>query len=693
MARKYPLNRLRNIGIMAHIDAGKTTTTERILYYTGRTYKIGEVHDGAAEMDWMDQERERGITITSASTQCLWRDHMINIIDTPGHVDFTVEVERSIRVLDGAVALFCAVGGVEPQSETVWRQADKYGVPRLAFVNKMDRVGADFFRCLEMMKKRLGCHPVPLQVPIGAEENFKGVIDLVDMRARIWTGDAEMNQDTPFEYRDIPEDQKEQAAKYREEMLEALAEYDEPFMERFLEDHEFEPEELHKMIRQATLAAHITPVLCGSAFKNKGVRMLLDSIVEYLPSPLDVPAIKGHVESEDETPTVRHPDDKEPFSALAFKVMTDPHMGKLTYIRVYSGTLERGSYVYNPNTDVNERVSKLLFMHANDREEVQEVRTGDIAAVVGLKRTTTGHTLCDPDKPIVLESMTFPEPVVTIAIEPKTKTDEEKLSTSLAKLAEEDPTFRVTTNPETNQLIISGMGELHLEVLVERLRREFKVDANVGKPQVAFRETISKTTEVEARFVRQTGGHGQFAVVKLRVEPGVPGGGFEFQNKIVGGVIPREYIPAVETGVVEAMKTGVLAGFPMVDMVVSLIDGNFHPVDSSELAFHIAGSMAFKDASSKSAPKLLEPIMDLEIVTPSEYLGDVIGGLNQRRASVREINPRSREIQTVAAIAPLAEMFGYATALRSATQGRAAYTMQFSHYDKAPDSVVKEIMK
>ncbi|MBN1866549.1 elongation factor G [Candidatus Sumerlaeota bacterium] len=690
MARKHQLDKIRNIGIMAHIDAGKTTTTERILYYTGKTYKMGEVHEGSTEMDWMDQERERGITITSASTQCFWRDHTINIIDTPGHVDFTAEVERSIRVLDGAIALFCAVGGVEPQSETVWRQADKYHVPRLAFVNKMDRVGADFFNCVAMMKQRLGCHPVPIQLPLGAEENFRGVIDLVDMRARIWDEDqGKKDKGSAYRFVEIPSDYQADAAKYREKMLESLAEYDEPFMARYLEGHEFESSELHRLIRNATLAAHITPVLCGSAFKNKGVQMLLQAVVEYLPSPLDVPAIKG-ANPETGEEEERHPKDDEPFSALAFKIMSDPHMGRLTYIRVYSGRLKAGSHVDNPNADRSERINRILQMHANDRVAVDEIWTGDIVAVIGLKSTATGHTLCDPDRPIVLETILFPEPVVSIAIEPKSKEDEERLATSLAKLAEEDPTFRVEVNPETNQTIISGMGELHLEVLVERLKREFRVAANVGKPQVAYRETLTTSTEISHRFVRQTGGRGQFAGVSIRIEPMEPGYGFSFVDEVRGGAIPREFIPSVETGVVEAMKTGVLSGYPIVDVRVTLTDGQFHPVDSSELAFHIAGSMAFKEGARKCHPKLLEPIMDVEIVTPSEYLGDVIGGLQQRRAQVREIKSRSDVLQILTALAPLSETFGYATSLRSATQGRATYTMQFSHYEEVPEAIAKE---
>jgi len=691
MARKAPLARVRNIGIMAHIDAGKTTTTERILYYTGKTYKIGEVHEGGAEMDWMEQERERGITITSASTQCYWNDHTINIIDTPGHVDFTAEVERSIRVLDGAVALFCAVGGVEPQSETVWRQADTYHVPRLAFVNKMDRTGADFFRCVKMMRERLGCHAVPLQLPIGSEENFSGVVDLVDMRARLWGEDVNKNKDAKIRFSEIPEDLIPLAQKYRTEMLEALSEYDEPFMERYLEGKQFSNEELHKLIRDATLAAHITPVLCGASFKNKGVQMLLDAVVEYLPSPLDVPEVQGTKPGTDE-PDTRQASDDEPFSALLFKVMSDPHIGKLSYIRVYSGVLQAGSHVYNPNTDMTERVNRLIQMHANDRNPVDEARTGDIVAVVGLKRSTTGHTLCDPDHPIVLESMTFPEPVMSIAIEPKTKQDEEKMSTALQKLAEEDPTFRVSTDTETNQMIIAGMGELHLEILIDRMKREFKVLANVGKPQVAYRETLTRSTEIDHRFVRQTGGKGQFAQVTLRIEPMEPGYGFSFVDEIKGGVVPREYIPAVETGIVEAMKTGILHGFPMVDLRVSLIDGKFHAVDSSELAFHICGSIAFKEGSAKCGPKLLEPMMAIEVVTPTEYVGDVIGGLQQRRAQVKNIESRTDTVQVVAADVPLSEMFGYTTALRSATQGRAVQSMQFSHYAEVPKEIQEKIV-
>lgn len=689
VVRKISLNKVRNIGIMAHIDAGKTTTTERILYYTGKTYKIGEVHNGAAEMDWMEQEKERGITITSAATQCLWKSNCINIIDTPGHVDFTVEVERSIRVLDGAVALFCAVGGVEPQSETVWRQADKYHVPRIAFVNKMDRIGADFSGTIEMMKARLGAHPVALQIPIGKEEHFKGVVDLVEMKAYIWDETAEDKGET-YTTVDVPEDLRKDALHYREKMLESIAEYDDEFMGRYLENHDFETEELYKEIRKSSLKALITPVFCGTAFKNKGVQPLLDAIINYLPSPLDIPPIKGlHSETEEEGE--RKPDDREPFSALAFKVATDPYVGKLTYIRVYSGKIETGSYVYNSTLDINERVSRILLMHANDREQIDEVRTGDIAAIVGLKQTVTGHTLCDIDHPIVLEPMKFPEPVISIAIEPKTKADQDKLGNSLAKLAEEDPTFKVQFNEETNQTIISGMGELHLEILVDRLRREFDVLANVGKPRVAYRETIEKSIEIEGKFIRQSGGRGQYGHVWLKIEPMEPGFGFEFKSEIIGGVVPREYIPAVEKGVIEALQTGVLAGYPMVDIRVSLIDGSFHQVDSSEIAFKIAASIAFKDGAAKCNPQLLEPVMSLEVVTPDEYLGDIIGNLNSRRARIESINPK-KGVQVVHSAVPLAEMFGYATILRSLSQGRAIYTMQFSHYEKVPKEVSEKVV-
>jgi len=691
VGRKTPLSRVRNIGIMAHIDAGKTTTTERILFYTGRTYKIGEVHEGAAEMDWMEQERERGITITSASTQCTWRDHHINIIDTPGHVDFTVEVERSIRVLDGAIALFCAVGGVEPQSETVWRQADKYGVPRLAFVNKMDRIGADFFGTVQMMRDRLGCHPVPIQIPVGVEDSFRGVIDLVAMKAILWPLEDEW-KGTRYEVTEIPDEYREQAAEWHAKMLEVIAEYDDTFMEKYLqqEDHDFSPEELKPLLRQSVLSAKITPVLCGSSFKNKGVQPLLDAVVDYLPSPLDIPAVTGENPETGEIEE-RKPDDNQPFAALAFKIMTDPHVGKLTYFRVYSGLLRSGSYVFNSSKDKTERVGRILLMHANDREPLDEVRTGDIAAAVGFKYTQTGDTLCDPDHPILLEPMSFPEPVIHIAVEPKTKQDQDRLSTALQRLAEEDPTFRVHTDEETNQTILSGMGELHLEIIVDRLRREFKVEANVGRPQVAYRETITKSIDrAEGKYIRQSGGRGQYGHVVLRIEPMPPGFGFEFHSEIVGGVVPKEYIPAVEKGVVGAMKTGVLAGYPMVDIKVTLVDGSFHPVDSSEMAFEFAGSIAFKEGARKCDPELLEPIMLVEVVTPEEFFGDVLGDLTSRRGKIEETMRRGNA-QVVRANVPLSEMFGYATDLRSRTQGRATYTMQFSHYEKVPRAIFEKI--
>ncbi|MBN1476197.1 elongation factor G [Candidatus Sumerlaeota bacterium] len=691
MPRRTPIERVRNIGIMAHIDAGKTTTTERILYYTGRTYKIGEVHDGAAEMDWMEQEKERGITITSAATQVQWRGHAINIIDTPGHVDFTAEVERSIRVLDGAVALFCAVGGVEPQSETVWRQADRYGVPRIACVNKMDRIGADFFGAVEMMRERLGAHAVPIQIPIGKEETFRGVVDLVDMRARVWPEETADDKGLSFQDIEIPEDLRETAEIWREKMLEAIADYDDAFAESFLDGSEITAERLHAGIRQSTLAANICPVMCASAFKNKGVRLLLDAIIDYLPSPLDVPPIRGE-DPVKKVSKIRKARDDEKFSALAFKVVSDKYIGRLTYVRIYSGTLRAGSYVHNAANERNERVGRIVQMHANEREQIDEALAGDIVALVGLKHTFTGHTLCDVDHPIVLEAMSFPEPVISIAIEPKTKTDEESLSKSLTKLAEEDPTFRVRLDPETNQTIISGMGELHLEILVDRLRREFDVNANVGRPQVAYRETLTRETEVEERHVKQTGGKGQFAVVKLRIEPREPGQGFSFENRIVGGAIPREYIPAVEQGVIDAMTSGPLAGYPVVDVRVTLFDGQSHEVDSSEMAFRIAGSKAFKEGARRCAPQLLEPLMQLEVITPDEYLGDVLGNLNQRRAKIEDISVRAgTDIKVIRGAAPLAEMFGYATGLRSLSQGRATYSMEFSHYRPVPAEVSEKI--
>ncbi|MBI3735086.1 elongation factor G [Candidatus Sumerlaeota bacterium] len=690
MAREVPLARVRNIGIMAHIDAGKTTTTERILFYSGRTHKLGEVHEGAAEMDWMEQERERGITITSAATRCHWKNHEINIIDTPGHVDFTVEVERSVRVLDGAVALFCAVGGVEPQSETVWRQANKYGVPRIAFVNKMDRIGADFFNCVAMMKDRLGCHPVPLQIPIGAEEKFRGIIDLVAMRARIWPEDGE-DQGRKFVDSDVPDDLKPLAGEWHEKMLEALAEYDDSFAERFLENAKFTTEELQKHIRAATISSKITPVLCGASFRNKGVQLLLDAVLDYLPAPTDIAPVKG-IKPDGGEEVERSADDNQPFSALAFKIMSDPHVGKLTYIRIYSGTLKSGSYTFNSSKDRDERIGRLLLMHANEREQVEELRTGDIGAVIGLKVTQTGDTLCDPDHPIVLEALTPPAPVLSIAVEPKTKADNDKLGQALQRLVEEDPTFRVHVDKETNQTILSGMGELHLEILVDRMKREFKVEANVGAPQVAYRETITKSVEQEGKHIRQSGGKGQYGHCVLKVEPNPAGAGFSFVNEIVGGVIPREYIPAVEKGCIEALSSGPMAGYPVVDVKVTLLDGSFHAVDSSEMAFHIAGSIGFKEGMRRAGPILLEPIMKVEVTTPDQYLGDVIGNLQQRRAKIAEMNPH-KNYHIISAQAPLAEMFGYATAIRSLSKGRASYSMEPLSFEQVPSSVLSTILE
>jgi elongation factor G len=672
---------------MAHIDAGKTTTTERILYYTGVTYKIGEVHEGTAVMDWMVQEQERGITITSAATTCFWKDHRINIIDTPGHVDFTIEVERSLRVLDGAVAAFDAVAGVEPQSETVWRQANKYGVPRIAFMNKMDRVGADFFMSVKTMIDRLGANPVPIQIPIGAEDKFRGSIDLVRMKA-IYFDDETLG--AKYVEDDVPDGLMPQAREYREKMLEALADVDEGLMEKFLGGEEISEEAIRKAIRKGTTELEITPVICGSAFKNKGVQLLLDTIVDYLPSPLDVPPIKG-INPEDDSEVVRRADDREPFAALAFKVMTDPYVGQLTFMRAYSGVLTAGSYIYNSSKDSRERIGRLLRMHANKREEVKEAAAGDIIAAVGLKNTLTGDTLCDEKSPIILESIEFPDPVISVAIEPKTKADQERLSQSLAKLAQEDPSFRVTFNEETGQTIISGMGELHLEIIVDRLLREFKVGANVGKPQVAYKETIKTPAKAEGKFVRQSGGRGQYGHVYIELEPLEAGKGFEFVNKIVGGTIPREYIPAVEKGMKEAMDTGVLAGYPVVDVKATLYDGSYHEVDSSEMAFKIAGSMAFKDAAKKGKPVVLEPIMSVEVVTPEEYMGDVMGDLNSRRGKIHSMEKRGNA-QVIRAEVPLAEMFGYATDLRSKTQGRATYTMQFSHYEDVPKGIADAII-
>jgi elongation factor G len=685
MPRTVPLERTRNIGIMAHIDAGKTTTTERILYYTGISYKIGEVHEGTAVMDWMVQEQERGITITSAATTCFWRDHRVNIIDTPGHVDFTIEVERSLRVLDGAVAVFCGVGGVEPQSETVWRQADRYGVPRIAFVNKMDRVGADFDRVVRQIRERLRANPAVLQLPLGAEENFRGILDLVTMKAIVWEDES---LGARYREEEIPPDQLDAARAARERLLEALADVDEGLMEKYLNGEAISEAELRAAVRAGAVQMKLVPVVCGSAFKNKGVQPLLDAVVDYLPSPVDVPPVKGvnpNTGDEEE----RSPKDTEPFTALAFKIMTDPYVGTLTFLRVYAGVMNSGSYVFNSVKGKKERVGRLLKMHANKREEIKEVYAGDIAAAVGLRDTTTGDTLCDENKPIVLERMEFPEPVISIAIEPKTKVDQERLGGSLQKLAREDPSFRISSNPETGQTLISGMGELHLEIIVDRLLREFKVDANVGKPQVAYKETIRKDVEQESKFVRQTGGRGQYGHVVLRLQPLEPGGGFEFVDGTKGGVIPREYIPAIEKGVKEAMESGVLAGYPVVDVRATVTFGSYHEVDSSEIAFKIAGSMAFKEGMGKASPVILEPIMSLEVVTPEEFMGEVISDINRRRGRISGQEPRGTT-QVISATAPLAEMFGYATDLRSRTQGRATFTMQFSHYEPVPKGVGPE---
>jgi elongation factor G len=681
---------VRNIGIMAHIDAGKTTTTERILFYTGINYKIGEVHDGAATMDWMEQEQERGITITSAATTCSWRDHLINIIDTPGHVDFTVEVERSLRVLDGAVAVFDAVAGVEPQSETVWRQADKYGVPRICFVNKMDRVGAEFHRCVEMMVSRLGATPAVIQLPWGVEADFRGVIDLVRMRAYVWNTEGKGDK---YEDVEIPADHAGAAREWRDKLLETVAENDDEMMELYLAGEEPSEEQLAAAIRRATIASSITPVLCGTAFKNKGVQPMLDAIVAYLPSPLDIPSIKGHAVGKEEQVVERHADPAEPLSALAFKIMSDPHLGKLTYIRVYSGTLETGTMVLNSIKGRKERIGKIYQMHANKREERGSAVAGSIVAVMGLKDTTTGDTLCAQDKPVVLESMTFPAPVIHVAIEPKTKSDQEKLGTAIQRLAEEDPTFQVRTDEETGQTIIAGMGELHLEILVDRMRREFKVEANVGRPQVAYRETVRRLVEkVEYTHKKQTGGSGQFGRVIISLGPtGGDGGGYEFENKVSGGRIPREYIPSVDAGCQEAAEFGVLAGFPMVDVKVTLLDGAYHEVDSSELAFKIAGSMAFKKAAAMANPVLLEPVMSVEVLTPEQYMGDVIGDLNSRRGQIQAMEERAAA-RVVKALVPLSEMFGYVGDLRSKTQGRANYSMQFDSYAEVPPNIAKEII-
>src|SRR6202522_736643 len=687
--REFPIARTRNIGIMAHIDAGKTTTTERILFYTGKNYKIGEVHEGAATMDWMVQEQERGITITSAATTCTWNGNRINIIDTPGHVDFTVEVERSLRVLDGAVAVFDGVAGVEPQSETVWRQADRYGVPRICFVNKMDRVGAEFHRCVEMIVDRLGATPLVIQVPWGVEADFRGIIDLVRMRALLWQTEGKGDK---YDIVAIPDDHAEAAREYRDRLLETIAENDDDMMELYLEGTEPSEEQLVAAIRRATVGGAVTPVLCGTAFKNKGVQPMLDAIVDYLPSPIDIPAVKGHKVGDEDTVIEREPDPEAPFAALAFKIMSDQHLGKLTYIRVYSGTLESGSNVLNSIKGRRERIGKIYQMHANKREERPFATAGQIVAVMGLKDTSTGDTLCDPVKPVVLESMTFPAPVINVAIEPKTKGDQEKLGTAIQRLAEEDPTFQVRTDFETGQTIISGMGELHLEVLVDRMRREFNVEANIGRPQVAYRETVTRKVEkVEYTHKKQTGGSGQYGRVLINLEPTGPGGGYEFENKVTGGRIPREYIPSVDAGCQEAAEFGVLAGYPMVDLKGTLIDGAYHEVDSSELAFKIAGSMAFKKAAAQAGPVLLEPVMAVEVRTPEDYMGEVIGDLNSRRGQIQAMEERSG-IRAVKALVPLSEMFGYVGDLRSRTQGRADYSMQFDSYAEVPPSIAKEII-
>jgi elongation factor G len=686
LPRQVPLDRCRNIGIMAHIDAGKTTTTERILYYTGINYKIGEVHDGNATMDWMVQEQERGITITSAATTCFWNNYRINIIDTPGHVDFTIEVERALRVLDGAVAVFCAVGGVEPQSETVWRQADKYKVPRIAFVNKMDRVGADFFNVVEMMKARLRTNPLPLQYPIGAEENFKGIVDLLKMKALYFD---EESKGYKVVEEDIPSDLLDVCKEKRDAIIETLADLDDEFAEKYLDGEEFSLAELKNVIRRLTIELKVIPVLCGTAFKNKGVQPLLDAVVDYMPSPLDVAAITGVTPDGEEI--VRKTDDNEPFAALSFKIMTDPYVGQLTFLRVYSGCLKSGTAVLNSARGKTERIGRLLKMHANKREEIKEVYAGDICAAVGLKYTTTGDTLCDEKEPIILEAMEFPDPVISIAIEAKTKNDQEKLSVALNKLSMEDPSFRVRTDEETGQTIISGMGELHLEIIVDRLKREFKVDCNVGKPQVAYKETITKPVKVEGKYIRQSGGRGQYGHVWLEIEPLEAGTGFEFVDKIVGGTIPKEYIPAVENGVKEAMERGILAGYPVVDVKVTLFDGSYHEVDSSEMAFKIAGSQAFQLGAKKASPIILEPIMNVEITVPEEYMGDVIGDINSRRGKIAGMESRLN-LQIIKSFVPLSEMFGYSTVLRSLTQGRATYTMQFSHYEPVPQNISEELI-
>jgi elongation factor G len=686
MPRNHPLERYRNFGIMAHIDAGKTTTTERILFYTGVTHKIGEVHEGTTVMDWMEQERERGITITSAATTCFWRDHRLNIIDTPGHVDFTIEVERSLRVLDGAVAAFDAVNGVEPQSETVWRQADKYRVPRICFINKMDRVGADFYMSVDTIKAKLGARPLPLQLPIGAEDKFRGMVDLVKMKG-ITFDDETMG--AKYQEAEIPADLVEQAREYRAKLEETVSEFDDELMHKFLDGKPLGTEELARGIRKGTVGMHFFPVLCGTAFKNKGVQQILDAVVDYLPSPLDKPAVAG-VNAKGEEIARRTADD-EPFAALAFKLMNDPYVGNLTFFRVYSGKLESGSYVYNATRDRRERIGRLLQMHANKREEIKEVLAGDIAAAVGLRQTTTGDTLCDEEKPVILEKMEFPVPVIHVAVEPKTKADSDKMGLALQRLQMEDPSFRVHTDEETGQTILSGMGELHLEILVDRMFREFKVEANVGKPQVAYRETITKVVEATGKHIRQSGGKGQYGHCELRLHPQEPGKGFEFVNAVVGGVIPKEFIAPIQKGIEEAMTGGVLAGYPMVDIKVEVYDGSYHDVDSSEMAFKIAGSIGFKEGAARAAPVLLEPMMDVEVVTPEEYMGDVIGDLNSRRGKIQSMTARTGA-QVIEAVVPLAQMFGYATDLRSKTQGRATYTMQFAHYSQVPSSIAETIV-
>lgn len=686
MSERVNIEKVRNIGIMAHIDAGKTTTTERILFYTGKTHRIGEVHDGAATMDWMEQEKERGITITSASTTCFWRNHHINIIDTPGHVDFTVEVERSLRVLDGAVALFCAVGGVEPQSETVWRQADKYGVPRLAFVNKMDRVGADFFHAVEMMKDRLGANAVPITLPIGEGDLFAGEIDLISWKARMYQEDT---MGANFEEIEIPASLKELANKYRTLMLEAVSDVDDTLLEKYLEGKEISENEIKNVLRQATITSKIIPVLCGSSFKNKGVQKLLDSIIDFLPAPVDFGEMQAHhPDTSDEV--LRKIDENEEFTGLAFKIQTDPYVGKLTYVRVYTGTCKAGSYVYNSISGKKERIGRILQMHANTRQDIEDIRAGDIAAIVGLKHTRTGDTLCSEKDPVVLERMVFPEPVIQIAIEPKTKADQDKLSEALMKLADEDPTFKIKVDDETSQTLISGMGELHLEILVDRMKREFKVEANVGKPQVAYRESITSTVTAEGKFVKQSGGRGKFGHVWIELSPNEPGKGYEFINAIVGGSVPKEYIQPVSAGIQEAMRNGVVAGFPVVDIKAKLFDGSFHEVDSDEISFKVAGSMAFKEGARKAKPVLLEPMMAVEVITPEDYLGDVMGDLNSRRGKIEGFAAR-KDAQVIKAVVPLSMMFGYATILRSMTQGRAIYSMQFSHYSEVPKSIADEI--